>query len=317
VRLKDEPYGGARLGKRLILNCDDFGQCRAANEAIQHLLTERKVSSATIMPPAPAFAEAVEWVRSRRVGNIGLHLTLTSEIEGHRWSSLTGGSSLHDESGYMPKTIREFEQQAKPEEVKAELAAQLEAVREAGIEVTHVDNHMGSLYGIATGRSYLPHVLHQCAKRRLPFRLPRYIADQDEMLGSIPNAASILAKVSALADLLGCRIPDYLLSHPYLLQEGETYDSLKDMLIKKLYALPDGVSEIYIHPAVDDAEMRLKMPSWEKRVWEYRLMFDDDFAYAMKDAGVILTDYSYVQQHLRKSRTKGLLKLAGLGRGTR
>lgn len=301
------------MAKRLILNCDDYGQCRAANEAIQHLLEERRVSSATIMTPAPAFREAAEWVKRRGIRNIGLHLTLTSEIEGLRWKSLSGGSTLHDESGYMPKTILEFEQRASSNDVKKEIQAQFRAAREAGIVPSHVDNHMGSLYGIATGRSHLPYVLKVCAARKLPFRVPRKVYEKDELLGSIPNAGKILRKVSLLADLLGCRIPDYLLSHPYQLQPGETYESLKAMLIAKLYELPDGVSETYIHPAVDDPEMRKLVPSWEKRVWEYQLMLDDDFAYALKDAGVILTDYTYVQQHLGRPRLSAGLKLLAGG----
>ncbi|MNW03921.1 hypothetical protein D3C71_1999250 [compost metagenome] len=62
-----------------------------------------------------------------------------------------------------------------------------------------------------------------------------------------------------------------------------------------MYNLPEGISETYIHPAVDDEHMLQQVPDWEKRVWEYKLMLDDDFAYAIKDAGVILTDYSIVR----------------------
>lgn len=299
------------MERRLILNCDDYGQCRAANEAIQHLLEERRVSSATLMPPAPAFAEAAAWVRRRGLKNIGLHLTLTSEIDGLRWKSLSGGKSLLDESGAMPKTIEEFEIKAVTKEVRAEIQAQFAAMAQAGIAISHVDNHMGSLYGIATGRSHLPYVLRECAKRRLPFRLPRYIAAKDELLNSIPNAAGTLSIVTAFADLVGCRIPDYLLSHSYDVQPGETYERFKQMLITKIYDLPEGVSEIYIHPALEDEEMKAKVPSWEKRVWEYRLMLDSDFAYALRDAGVILTDYSYVQRYRKASRRRALGRLLG------
>ena len=37
--------------KYLVINCDDFGQSPAMNEAIMTLLDEGKVSSATIMTP--------------------------------------------------------------------------------------------------------------------------------------------------------------------------------------------------------------------------------------------------------------------------
>ncbi|TJY41803.1 ChbG/HpnK family deacetylase [Cohnella pontilimi] len=300
------------MSKYLILNCDDFGQSRAANTAIQHLLSEKKVSSATIMPPAPGFQEAAAWVRETGNRNIGLHLTFTSEFAGFRWPSLTGHPSLHDESGNMHMTVEAFERNADPAAVKAEMLAQFEAVKQAGIPISHVDNHMGSLYGIATGRSYLPTVLWLCAKRRLPFRIFRNIYEKDEFLASIPNAKEILAKVVTLADALGVAMPDYLLSHPYHIEEGETYDRFKASLIRKLYELPEGVCETYIHPGIDDEEMRRLIPSWEKRVWEYRLVQDPDFTYALRDAGVTLTDYYYVKSHLKRPRVGSIMALLKL-----
>lgn len=297
------------MEKFLILNCDDFGQSHAANKAIIHLLEEGKVSSATIMAPAPAFEEAAAWCRGKANANVGLHLTLTSEFPDLRWKSLTGHPSLHDASGHMHPTIRDFEMNADPRAVKREIRAQFEAVRRAGLSVTHVDNHMGSLYGLATGRSYLPLVLWECSRKRLPFRIFRHIYKNDKFLASIPAAEEKLAPVTALADALGVAIPDYLLTHPYHLEEGETYDSFKRMLIGKLYELPEGVSETYIHPAVEDETLSAIIPSWEKRVWEYRLMLDPDFAYALRDAKVMLTDYRYVKTHRRRPRLPAAVKL--------
>jgi predicted glycoside hydrolase/deacetylase ChbG (UPF0249 family) len=300
------------MNRYLILNCDDFGQCKAANAAIMHLLEEGKVSSATIMPPAPEFAEAAQWVREKGFTNVGLHLTFTSEFAGYRWRSLTGHPSLHDESGNMHMTVLDFEQKADPKAVKAEMRAQFEAVRQAGLDISHVDNHMGSLYGIETERSYLPMVFWECAKRGLPFRIFRKIYEKDPFLGSIPNVKEILAKVVVLADTLGVAMPDYLLSHHYAIMEGETYDSFKQSLIAKIYDLPEGVCETYIHPAFDDKVMKRLIPSWEKRVWEYKLMLDEDFAYALRDAEVTLTDYRYVRQNLKRSRIKSVFALLKL-----
>lgn len=292
------------MSKHLIINCDDFGQSTAANQAIIHLLEEGKVSSATIMPPAPAFEEAAAWCRGKGRVHVGLHLTLTSEFERLRWKSLTGLPSLHDESGFMHRTVAEFERMAVTRDVVAEMRAQFEAVKQAGIEITHVDNHMGSLYGMATGRSHIPQVMLQCSRRGLPFRLFRRIYSKDKLLASIPHAEQMLAPAVALADVLGVAVPDYLLSHPYHIEEGETYESFKHMLVDKLYDLPEGVSETYIHPAIEDDKLQTLIPSWTKRVWEYRLMLDPDFAHALHDAKITLTDYSYVREHRRRSRIR-------------
>lgn len=297
------------MKRSLIINCDDFGQCKAANQAIFQLLEEGRVSSATIMPPAPEFAEAAAWCRSRQEVNVGLHLTLTSEYDGHRWRSLTGLPSLHDESGYMYRTIEEFERNAEPKAVRAEINAQFQAVAKAGLNISHVDNHMGSLYGLATGKTYLPVVFWECAKRKLPFRIFRKIYAKDDFLASIPNAEQTLAGIVALADTLGVGMPDYLLTHPYHVEEGETYDSFKKMLVKKVYELPEGISETYIHPAVEDDELKRFLPSWPKRVWEHRLMLDDDFSYALRDAKVSLTTYRSIRPIGGSSRFRSAASL--------
>ncbi|MFC4303637.1 polysaccharide deacetylase family protein [Cohnella boryungensis] len=296
--------------KHLIINCDDFGQSAPMNRAIMHLLEERRVSSATLMAPAPGFEEAAAWCGRRGQANVGLHLTLTSEFDAIRWASLTGHPSLHDESGHMHKTVEGFERNADSSAVGKELLAQYERVARYGIKLSHADNHMGSLYGTATGRSHIPLALKLCAKWRLPFRLFRKVHPGDSLLSPIPGIDRAVGKASALAGVMGVAIPDYLLSHPFEIQEGETYERFKQELIGKLYDLPDGISETYIHPAAEDAEMLKKVPHWAKRVWEYKLMQEDDFAYALKDAGVVLTDYDYVRKHGKASRLGSALSLA-------
>ncbi|MFD0715820.1 polysaccharide deacetylase family protein [Paenibacillus sp. GCM10027626] len=296
--------------KHLIINCDDFGQSPPMNQAIMHLLEERKVSSATIMVPAPGFEEAAAWCQRRKQANVGLHMTLTSEFDAIRWASLTGHPTLHDESGKMHKTVEAFERRADTAAIIQELIAQYEKLMSYGIRPSHVDNHMGSLYGIAAGRSHIPQALKLCAKWKLPFRLFRKVHSGDPLLATIPGVDRVAAKGSALAGMLGVALPDYLLSHPFHLREGETYERFKEEMIAKMYDLPEGISETYIHPAVEDARMLEMVPHWEKRVWEYKLMLDDDFAYAIKDAGVILTDYSYVQEHGRAPRIASAFALA-------
>ena len=300
------------MGKKLILNCDDFGQSPALNRAIMALLEEKKVSSATIMTVAPGFEEAAAWTAKRRQSNVGLHLTMTSEFEALRWRSLTGDPSLHDDDGYQYRTVKEFEQGAAARAVMKEIDAQYELTRKAGIVPSHVDNHMGSLYGMETGRSLLPQTLWKVSRWKLPMRFFRHIYKEDPLLSSLKDIERPVAQVAALADAFGVPIPDYLLSHPFGIEDGETYDGFKRSIIAKLYRLPEGVCETYIHPGVPDPWMQEHIPNYEKRVWEYRLPFDDDFAYALRDADVELTDYRYVQEHLKRPRLRSGLKLVRL-----
>ncbi|MEK4463656.1 polysaccharide deacetylase family protein [Paenibacillus sp. FSL E2-0190] len=297
------------MNKKLIINCDDFGQSPPMNQAIKHLLEEEKVSSATIMAVAPGFEEAAAWCIRRQQRNVGLHLTMTSEFEALRWASLTGETSLHDESGHQYRTVKEFEQGAQTKAVLKEIDAQYERVKQSGIVISHVDNHMGSLYGMETGRSLLPQTLWKISRWGLPSRFFRYIHAEDPLLASLKNIERPVALGAGLADTFGVPIPDYLLSHPFGVEEGETYESFKRSIIAKLYSLPDGVSETYIHPGIDDPWMQENIPHWSKRVWEYKLPFDDDFTYALSDAKVELTNYRYVQEHLKRPRLRSAGRL--------
>lgn len=209
------------MAKRLIINCDDFGQSPAMNRAIMHLLEEGKVSSATIMAVAPGFEEAADWAARRQQPNVGLHLTLTSEFDALRWSSLTGHPSLHDAEGKQYRTVREFELGAETGAVVKEIDAQYERVKQAGIRISHVDNHMGSLYGMETGRSLLPQTFWKISRWGLPSRFFRYIHPDDPLLRSLSGIERPVAKAAALADTFGVPIPDYLLSHPFGLVEGK------------------------------------------------------------------------------------------------
>ncbi|GAB6991979.1 polysaccharide deacetylase family protein [Paenibacillus pini] len=297
------------MSKKLIINCDDFGQSPATNQAIMHLLEEGKVSSTTIMAVAPAFEEAAAWSARRKQPNVGLHLTLTSEFEALRWESLTGHSSLHDESGHQYMSSHAFELGAQTGAVMKEIDAQYERVKKSGITISHVDNHMASLYGMATGRSLLPQTLWKISRWGLPSRFFRYVHEGDPLLGSLTSIERPVARAAAFADTFGVQIPDYLLSHHFHVQEGETYEDFKQSMIDKLYTLPEGVSETYIHPGVEDPWMSANIPEWEKRVWEFRLPFEDDFTYAIRDAGVELVDYKYVQEQLKRPRVRSTFKL--------
>ena len=152
------------------------------------------MSSATIMAPAPAFREAAEWCRRTGASNIGAHLTFTSEFPGYRWGEPDRREVAADAEGSLHPTVEAFERCADSDEVRREMRAQFQAVKEAGIAVSHADNHMGSLFGLATGRSFLPMVLWECSRRKLPYRLFRRIWEQDEFLASIPEAQATSIK---------------------------------------------------------------------------------------------------------------------------
>lgn len=281
------------MKRYLIMNTDDFGQCGSVNEAIFELLEGGYVSSATIMPCTPGFEEAASWCIRNHIDNVGLHLTFTSEWENMKSRSLTRSASIEDANGYLYASCEEFAAHAKKEEVINELQAQFDKCINYGLKLSHVDNHMGSLYGFF-GECYLPVVFEFCARYGgLPFRFFRNYYKDDFLLGPLdsPEMLATFKAIINLADQFGVLTPDYLLTHNYAPEEGETYESFKKMILGRIYSLPEGISETYIHPSKETEEIKYINPTWQRRVHEYQLVKDGDYRYALKDAGVKQVTY--------------------------
>ncbi|QYG12738.1 polysaccharide deacetylase family protein [Microbacterium sp. PAMC22086] len=282
--------GLAPGARAIILNADDFGMCHAANTAIIDLLTAGRIDSTTVMVPCSWSPAALAFAASRTDLDVGVHLVLTSEWARYRWRPLTGtATSLVDAAGFFPTDVLSVEQNATDDDVAAELAAQLLTALDAGVDVTHLDNHMGSVYGLVTGRGFLRPVFELAARHGLPFRLPRSMdgVGEDSALQAQLDAAA------AAADAAGVEIIDRLWSHPFeLLREGtpdeETYEQMRDGFIALLRAVPAGVTEIYLHPMVDDDELRAAVDfSAAKRGYELRLLSDPAVLQAIEDEALV------------------------------
>lgn len=286
----------SRLGldpgtRAIILNADDYGMCRAANRAVEELLLAGHVDSASLMVPCAWAPDALAFAATHPQADVGVHLVLTSEWTRYRWRPLTGtGTSLVDAAGYFPADVATVERQARDEDVAAELAAQLDAALAAGVEVSHLDNHMGSVYGLETGRTFLPQVFELAARHGLPFRLPR---TTDGMALPPGDLQPVLEEATAAADALGVVLPDRVWTHPFALAgEGtpgeEDYAEVKAGFLDLLRRVPAGVTEIYLHPMLDDDELAdVADYGVPKRGFEHRLLADPDVAALIATEGIV------------------------------
>jgi predicted glycoside hydrolase/deacetylase ChbG (UPF0249 family) len=284
--------------KFLILNADDFGMCHSYNEAVFHLLEENKISSGTLMPVTPGCEEAVIWCQKKKPRCIGLHTTLTSEWKTFRWRSLTHASSLEDENGYLFPEVEDFLKHACSEDIAEELAAQFAFFENTGIYFSHVDNHMGSLYPSpdSSWGGYLAYVYKLCHQYgNLPFRMYRRALYEDST--EIP-AAPVQKDIDD-ADSFQIPLIDRLYSVHFRPHEGETYQSFKKEMIQLIYSLPAGINELYFHPSIDTEEIRKICSSWQRRVWEFELLFDPDFSYAIQDSGTRRISYPMIRPENR------------------
>ncbi|CAM2986242.1 polysaccharide deacetylase family protein [Paenibacillus sediminis] len=278
--------GYSSADRLLIINGDDYGMCHANNRAIQGLLSEGIISSATVMMPCTWAKEAVTWAASHPQYDVGVHLTFTSEWESYKWGPVTRNgevSSLITEEGYFPQDSKTFELSADEEEVRAEIIHQIELAIQMGLNPTHLDNHMGSLYGLATGRDFLEIVFDICASYGLPFRMPRNI----DIGIDVPSEMAEIAKLRAQqADEKGVIILDYLLGLPFQEVEGETYETFRYSMASLLHSLKPGVSEIILHPSVVTDELQAINPHFKKRGMEFELFRDPFIKQVIKEEGI-------------------------------
>lgn len=144
--------------KRLIVNADDFGYCEAVNTAILRTYTSGIVRSTTMMANMPGFDHAVSLAKANPGLKIGVHMTMTCYKP-----VLTTHKTLVDEHGYFDKSKKdEFDL----DELYAEFKAQIEKVKQAGIEITHLDSH----HHVHTFDRLQPVIERLAKEYRLPIR---------------------------------------------------------------------------------------------------------------------------------------------------
>jgi len=281
------------MGKYLLVNADDFGMCHSANEAIFDLFRSGRIKSSTIMLPCPAAKEAVEFSVENPQYAIGVHLTTTSEWDTYRWKSLTNSPSLHDDEGYMYASATDATKKGKYNEIEKEVRAQIEYAHSLGMKPSHLDNHMGSLYGHLTGRfSLLKMTLRICGEYGYPFRMfashHKYICPRGIPYFAYKWCTTLSKKWGKKYDVI---MPDYLLFPDWDVMPTDSYESYKKRILKIWCNIPEGITETYVHPALESDELKSIVPLWQQRVWEYRLMKDEDTEKTLNTHGVELISY--------------------------
>ena len=139
--------GHGKEARVLIPHVDDVGVCHGANRAFVELCGHGFVTTGSVMVPCPWFAETVELAREQPELDLGVHLTLTSESRACRWrpiSTTARKSGLLDADGFMWPNVPAVRRHADRGAVEAEFRAQIEAALAAGLDITHLDTHMGA-----------------------------------------------------------------------------------------------------------------------------------------------------------------------------
>jgi hypothetical protein len=258
-----EQLGFAATDRIAIVHADDIGMCHAANLGAFDALANGVVSCGSIMVPCPWFREAADLARANPHFDLGVHLTLNSEWPHYRWGPVAGRdrvASLLDAQGYLPRTTLEVLRSATPEHVEIELRAQIETALRAGIDVTHVDSHMGTVL--------LDPFVGVYAKLAREYRVPAFAANPDPVVLQRSGLAAfegVLRKGAEQIDAAGLPILDgvELASLDFEPGSGERHTKAR------LSRIGAGVHYFIIHPAKESDEMRAISPDAHARIFEH------------------------------------------------
>jgi hopanoid biosynthesis associated protein HpnK len=234
--------------KRLIVTADDFGVAREVNDAVEAAHRGGVLTAASLMVAAPAAADAIARARRMPSLRVGLHVVL---VEGRPVLPASAVTHLVDGNGLFRSnmaalgTVLCFSRQAR-RQLAAEITAQFEAFRATGLSLDHCNAHkhfhlhpvVGGLITAIGGRFGLRAV-------RIPLE-PAHVLRKIEP--QIPWAPALLTVPFALllrrrSRAAGLLAPDRIFG---LRWSGRM---TRERLVGLIRNLPNGLSEIYLHPA--------------------------------------------------------------------
>lgn len=262
-----EQLGYPADARLLIIHADDLGVAHSKNAAATSAWEKNGINSASIMVPTPWFPEIAHYANKNPEFDLGLHLTLTAEWQFYKWDGVLPSneiSTLLNEENYFYPTVADVVANADPAEIENEIRAQVERAYQFGLNPTHLDSHMGTLFSH-------PEFFEAYLRVGEEYKLPVLVPDNwiENAMFSDDEARDRIMRLSE-------EYPVHVQQVIMLTSETpesdwfETYDAA----IKNL---EPGLNEILLHPGYDNAEMNAMTinyhhnfgAEWRQRDYDY------------------------------------------------
>ena len=281
-----ERLGYPANSRLLIIHADDFGMMHSVNTAIEEAFEKHWITSASILVPCPWFPEVAQWAKAHPEADLGIHLALNADWTSYRWPSIAPQSkvsSLLDADGYLPLTTEYVAAHAKMPEVETETHAQVDKAKAAGIHITHVDTHMGT---IVSTDDLIKVYLGTAQSYKVPAMLIQPRGNQATDLGRFHLAPETIVLDNLIEIMPGVSKAEWLNAYKKMLQP-----------------LPSGTYQLVVHLAHNDAEMQgatFDHPDWgaEWRQNDFDLVRSAEFQQFLKDQGFILVSWKDLSKAL-------------------
>ncbi|MBI4595555.1 MAG: hopanoid biosynthesis-associated protein HpnK [Candidatus Tectomicrobia bacterium] len=251
--------------KKLIITGDDFGLALPVNEAIEEAHVNGILTAASLMVGARAAADAVERAHRLPSLGVGLHLVLVEGLPILPPESIPDliGSDGEFSSHRVRAGINFFFKPGVRRQLAAEIRSQFQAFRTTNLPLDHVNSH-NHMHLHPTVLSIILKVGKEFGLKtiRVPYEplLPSWLASRKGLFRKLVSWLFLSPWIFLLHRRLRRA---QLRSNKFVFGMNDSGNMQLLHLLRFLHCLPEGVSEIYFHPATRRCpEIERTMPDY-------------------------------------------------------
>lgn len=273
------------MSRCLVVNADDFGRTPGVSRGILEAHLNGIVTSTTVMANLPGAAQAVQQalIEAPQLA-MGVHLNLTHGQPVLPPEKLPGLVSSEGTFRPYPELCAAIDE-LPPHVVRREWEAQIRIVQDLGATVDHLDSH----HFVAELTPALWEIYLDLARRnKLGARGPRPPkVGHQQILPPAPETQG-LEFSAARAKLIATGVP----SSDGLRVDFFGEDANQELLLSLLKGLPEGVTELMVHPAIVDAELLASSSYTTERQTELTVLTSEATRQAVLNGAIRLTRYA-------------------------
>ncbi len=236
--------------KQIIFNSDDFGRHELINRAVEKSFGAGLLKSATIMAGGVAFEDAVAIAKKNPALGVGIHFTLANGfpvLPPEKIPTLVTAEGIFF-ADYVEFFKRYLQGKISAEDIKAELAAQLEKIQRTGIILTHFDSHQHL--------HHFPGVLEIALDLAVAAKIPAMRVSATKILsGELGNFGQFIGRLglSTLAKIARYKAHKKNISTPENFSGIVAGESVtENFLLNLIENLQEGTTEVMLHPGIDN-----------------------------------------------------------------
>jgi predicted glycoside hydrolase/deacetylase ChbG (UPF0249 family) len=304
-----EKLGFEKGIKVIILHVDDLGMSYSSNKGALLAINDGLANSGSIMMPCPWVPGIVNYMKKHPGYDFGLHLTFTSEWDDYRWGPVAGVNcvpTLADEQGKLWDNVALVLKNTSNEDFETEMRAQIDLAIRMGINPTHLDSHMGTIFAkpefikiyVKLGIEYGIPILFPGGHNTIvskDFKDNPDFMDQARQIGKQVWDAGMPVIDDVISDTYGWTLPEDMKKNDENLQAYKT-----SKFIERFNEMQPGITEVILHCTVPSDIFKDITTSGETRKGDLLAMLDPKLKEYIEKEGIVLTTWKELSERRDK-----------------